>query len=47
MKVKNIDNFACVTTITDQASVKVVTLAPTNPIVYNAKWDLRSDRFDL
>ena len=30
--------------ITDQANVKAV---PPNPIVHNAKWDLRSDRFDL
>ena len=34
-------------TITDQANVKVVTSAPSNQIVHNAKWDLRSDRFDL
>ena len=33
--------------ITDQANVKAVTSAPPNPIVHNAKWDLRSDRFDL
>ena len=33
--------------ITDQANVKAVTSAPPNPIVYNAKWDQRSDRFDL
>ena len=31
----------------DQVNVKAVTLAPPNPIVNNAKWDLRSDRFDL
>ena len=32
---------------TDQANVKAVTSAPPNPIAHNAKWDLRSDRFDL
>ena len=30
--------------ITDQANVKAVTLAPPNPILHNAKWDLRSDQ---
>ena len=34
-------------TIADQADVKAVTSAPPNPIVHNAKWDLRSDRLNL
>ena len=37
----------CWRTITDQANVKAVTSALPNPIVHNAKWDMRSDRFDL